>query len=210
MLHLAIDEGVIQANPAAKATLPKIIPAIRHRLLEPIDLEIIFKGAGAWKSYYMFLLYTGLRAGDVALLKRENIDLKKRCITSLVRKSRRIHEFPLADTLLALVGSATPLKTPLFPTLYSESERKLNDNLTKPRKYMQKLLEIEGRPKATLHSFRHTFNNTLRDLGLPIEDRQILLAHASSQTTKVYTHPNFNMALKFVNRMPLYTSESDS
>ena len=108
------------------------------------------------------------------------------------------------------MGSATALKTPLFPTLYSESERKLNDNLAKPRKFMQKLLEIEDRPKATLHSFRHTFNNTLRDLGLGIEDRQILLAHSSSQMTKVYTHPNFNLALDYVNRMPLYTSESDS
>jgi len=210
MLDQAISEGLLEANPAAKATLPKIIPSIRHRLLEPIDLEIIFKGAGGWKTYYMFLLYTGLRAGDVALLKRENIDLKKRCIKSLIRKSRRIHEFPLADTLLALVASDTPLYTPLFPSLYSESERKLNNKLYVPRHYMQTLLEVGGRPKATLHSFRHTFNNTLRDLGLGIEDRQILLAHASSQTTKVYTHPNFNYALDFVNRMPLYKNEESS
>ncbi|MCH7519935.1 MAG: tyrosine-type recombinase/integrase [Candidatus Dadabacteria bacterium] len=164
MLDQAISEGLLEANPAKRATLPKIIPSIRHRLLEPIDLEIIFKGAGGWKTYYMFLLYTGLRAGDVALLRRENIDLKKRCIKSLIRKTRRIHEFPLADALLALVGSDTALQTPLFPTLYSESERKLNGNLTKPRKFMQKLLEIGGRPKATLHSFRHTFNNTNQQL----------------------------------------------
>ena len=62
--------------------------------------------------------------------------------------------------------------------------------------------EIEGRPKATLHSFSHTFNNTLRDLGLGIEDRQILLVHSSSQMTKVYTHPNFELALSFVNKLP--------
>ncbi len=69
---------------------------------------------------------------------------------------------------------------------------------------MQALLEAEGRPKATLHSFRVTFNNTLRDMGLPIEDRQILLAHASSETTKIYTHPNFDLAAQFVNRIPDY------
>ena len=86
----------------------------------------------------------------------------------------------------------------------------MNDNLTRPRKFMQKLLEIGGRPHATLHSFRHTFNNTLRDLGLGIEDRQILLAHSSSQMTKVYTHPNFEYALSFVNRMPLYKNEESS
>ena len=45
-------------------------------------------------------------------------------------------------------------------------------------------------------------DNTLRDLGLGIEDRQILLAHSSSQMTKVYTHPNFKLALDYVNRIP--------
>ena len=40
--------------------------------------------------------------------------------------------------------------------------------------------------------------------GLGIEDRQILLAHSSSQMTKVYTHSNFNLALEFVNKLPAY------
>ena len=72
---------------------------------------------------------------------------------------------------------------------------------------MQELLKIGGRPKATLHSFRNTFNNTLRDLGLGIKDRQILLAHSSSQMTKVYTHPNFDLALDYVNQLPSYGKE---
>ena len=54
-----------------------------------------------WGSYYSFLLHTGLRAGDVSLLCRDNIDLERGCITSLVRKSRRTHEFPyLTDSAL--------------------------------------------------------------------------------------------------------------
>ena len=94
--------------------------------------------------------------------------------------------------------------TPLFPILFSNSDRTLSDNLAKPRKYMQALLQAEDRPKATLHSFRTTFNNTLRDLGLDIDDRRILLAHSSSETTKIYTHPNLEMAKKWVDKMPVY------
>ncbi len=82
--------------------------------------------------------------------------------------------------------------------------RESPDRLGKPRKYMQALLEAEGRPKATLHSFRHTFSSTLRDLGLSMEDRKVLLAHTSSSTTRVYTHPNFDLAAQFVNRLPDY------
>jgi integrase len=57
---------------------------------------------------------------------------------------------------------------------------------------------------ATLHSFRVTYNNSLRDLGLSIEDRQILLAHSSSQTTKIHTHPNFDLAKEYIDMMPKY------
>ena len=57
----------------------------RHRVLEPVDLKIIFDGAGSWYMYYAFLYHTGLRANDVASLKYGNIDLKK--------KSRKVDEF---------------------------------------------------------------------------------------------------------------------
>jgi len=210
MLEQAIKEDVIHANNAKRATLPRILKKERHRLLEPIDLEIIFRNAGGWHLYYSLLNLTGLRAGDVAKLCYGNIDYKKKAIVSFIRKSRRIHELPLAESLIRLISSKETDSTPLFPGIYSESERKLNDNLLKPRSYLQTLLEANGRPKATLHSFRVTFNNTLRDMGLSIEDRQILLTHSSSETTKIYTHPNFELAAEYVNKLPVYgKSESN-
>ncbi|TFB12690.1 hypothetical protein E3V33_04785 [Candidatus Marinimicrobia bacterium MT.SAG.4] len=204
MLEQAIKEDVIQVNSAKRVTLPRILKKQRHRVFEPIDLEIIFRNAGGWHLYYSLLNLTGLRAGDVAMLCHGNIDYKKKAIVSFIRKSRRIHELPLAESLIRQISSGKTDSTPLFPNIYSESERKLNDNLLKPRSYLQTLLEANGRPKATLHSFRVTFNNTLRDMGLSIEDRQILLTHSSSETTKIYTHPNFELAAEYVNKLPVY------
>ena len=79
--------------------------------------------------------------------------------------------------------------------------------MVKPRKYLQKILKAKNRPKATLHSFRKTFNNLLRDAGLGIEDRQILLAHSASETTKIYTVPNFELASEYVNKIPKVNAE---
>ena len=90
----------------------------------------------------------------------------------------------------------------------ARATKEQNDKLKRPRKFMQSLLIANGRESATLHSFRHTFNQTLFDLGLDISDRQKLLAHASSDTTKVYTHPNFDLASQYVNRIPLYNKVS--
>ena len=204
MLDQAIREDVIRENVAKLVTLPEIKKKVKHRLLESIDLKIIHKGAGSWLRYYSFLYHTGLRAGDVAMLTYGNLDRAKRSIVSFVRKSRQIHELPLAQVLLDQLPTGRSKDEPLFPELYADTERKLNDNLMNPRKFMQALLNAAERPKATLHSFRVTFNNTLRDMGLSIEDRQILLAHSSSETTKIYTHPNFDLASKFVNRIPDY------
>ena len=204
MLNQAVKEELITVNNAKKVTLPRIYKRERHRLLEPIDLEIIFKGAGAYYLYYLFLFHTGLRAGDVAMLKYRNIDLQKGAIVSFIRKSRRIQELPLSKYLISHTGLFKNEELPLFPDIYGSTERKLNDNLAKPRVFLQSLLDAQVRPKANLQSFRVTFNNTLRDLGLSIEDRQILLSHSSSETTKIYTHPNFELAAEYVNKLPVY------
>ena len=109
--------------------------------------------------------------------------------------------FPLADKLRALIPRDMSSKQPLFPQLYTTNDRKLNGRLAIPRKHLQLLLAAEDRPKATLHSFRHTFNTMLRDLGMSIEDRRILLSHATSSVTKIYTHPNLEVAKEFINKL---------
>ena len=95
-LDQAVMEDILPKNPALYVSLPRVVPMDLHRLLTDEDLEIIFKDPGPWENYYSFLLNTGLRAGDISLLCRENIDLEKGCIVSLVRKSRRTHEIPLS------------------------------------------------------------------------------------------------------------------
>jgi integrase len=137
------------------------------------------------------------------MLKYGNIDREKRAIISLVRKSRRIHEFPLTNQLLNEIPDLD-INTPIFPDLYETNEIKLGTKMSKPRKYMQALLNAENRKHATLHSFRVTYNNQLRDLGCSIEDRQKLLAHSSSETTKIYTHSNFELAQSYIDRLPNY------
>ena len=78
---------------------------------------------------FKFLRLSGLRAGDVAMLRFGNIDLNGEAIKALVRKVGRIHEFPLAKPLIDLLDPTSDPSQPLFPTLYAKEERRLNDNL---------------------------------------------------------------------------------
>lgn len=56
-------------------------------------------------------------------------------------------------------------------------ERILHYRIGIPRKRFQMILKEADHPKATLHSFRVTFNNLLFAEKLSIEDRQSLMAH---------------------------------
>lgn len=204
MLKQAVKEGIVSSNPAELATLPKVFPnPDKHRMLEPIDLDIIFTYAGEWFTYYQFLLYTGLRAGDVATLRYRDINRQKKAIVTLIHKPNRFHELPLSDHLINQLNFCKN-EDPIFPSLYSEIKKQVNNKLAVPRKHLQEILRLNSRPKATLHSFRKTFNNILRDLGLDIGDRQKLLAHSSSETTKIYTVPNFERAKEFIDKIPVY------
>ena len=88
------------------------------------------------------------------MLTYGNIDKKRKVIVSLIRKSRRVHEVPISNVLLNQIDNQNE-DNPLFPILYTQSERKLNDNLAKPRKFLQGILKANNRKKATLHSFRY-------------------------------------------------------
>ncbi|MFC1547693.1 tyrosine-type recombinase/integrase [Candidatus Neomarinimicrobiota bacterium] len=202
MFNQAVHEGLISSNPASHATLPEMTKNEIHRLLAPEEIQLIFQNAGKWKMYYAFLLYTGLRAGDVAMLKYGNIDLKQRTITVEIRKSRRTHALPLAEVLVEFLDENAKPATPLFPDLYRENTTRLCDRFYRARIHLQHILVDHGNPKATLHSFRVTYNNMLRDQGLSIQDRQVLLAHTASETTKIYTHPNLELAKEHINRLP--------
>ena len=86
-------------------------------------------------------------------------------------------------------------------------ERVLHYRIGIPRKHPQKVLEDANRLKTTLYSFRVTFNNLILVENLAIEDRKSLMAHSSSNTTSVYTHPNLELAREYINKLPTYSSE---
>ena len=63
------------------------------------------------------------------------------------------------------------------------------------------LYNIHNRPHADQHSLRNTFNQSLFELGMDVGYRKKLPAHASSLTTKIYTHHNFELAMHFINQV---------
>jgi len=197
----------MNADLAETTILPKILHGTPHRLLERIDLEIIFRGAAGWWLFYAFLLFTGLRSDIVAMLVYGNIDRKKRALVNFMYSSRYNFEYPLVDVLLDPILDDQNASAPLFPRLFSNIEhpilrqQQLNENLALPNEFMQALLGAEDRPLATLHSFRLTFNETLRNLGRRLGDRQVMGIYSRGKGTRFSTHPSFDLAVNYLTEL---------
>ena len=208
MLQQAIKDDCISNNPAKDATLPTLTKSGRHRLLDEIDLEIIFSNGGKYTFFYEFLYLTGLRSGDASSLKYEDINWKKQILTVYIKKSDKTYELPLAQRIMAQLDRSKSGEEPIFPIIYSTNYWTMDNNKTNAREHLKDVLKAYDRPPlATLHSFRHTFNNTLRNLGLQIEDRNVLMSHASSEVNIIYTHPNMELARDWVNKLPIYQNK---
>ena len=50
---------------------------------------------------------------------------------------KRIHEFQIADHLIDLLPNEYDGNEPIFPKLYSDNEKQLNEKIAMPRKHMQ-------------------------------------------------------------------------
>jgi len=166
----ATQEPIMSPDQAEQPSLPRIIQSTMHRKLEPIDREIIFKGAAGWWLFFAFLHSTKLPCDEAAMVLHGNVDRERKILVRSVHKSGRILGIPLSGDLLKYIPEDLPASEPLFPKLYCDIEdpvyleEQLNENLAVPSEFMQALLAAENRPLATLFSFRVTASRSLPDV----------------------------------------------
>ena len=147
--------------------LPSNIQGTMHRKLDPVDLEIIFKGAGSWSLFYAFLQCTKLPCNQVARICYGDINWERKSLRRNIDRVGRSWEMRLPNELLNLVPVGASTSTPLFPSLFCDfyepelREAQINENLVAPGEYMQALLAAENRPLASLVSFRMTPSTSL-------------------------------------------------
>jgi integrase len=196
-----VGMDIMQKNPCLYVKLPKQRQVRENRVLTAEDINIILNDSSIWRPYYLVLLETGLRAGDAACIFYEDFDLRNKLLSVRIRKIGKVYNLSVSDRLIEELNLAPGKSGPVFPKLYNTDPQKVNDRTAIPRKYLQKILRENNRPHATLHSFRHTFNHLLSLSGVSMSDRQILLAHSSTNTTKIYSHPDQNLQKTIINSL---------
>ena len=205
-----VREGVIESNPAAVVSSPKLPKSLPH-VLSQEDVEKLLKcadastPAGALDVALVELLYaSGARIGEVASLDVDRIDFSDKSVRLFGKgsKERIVPLYPAAlHALDAYLAHARPVllanhKGGLTAEEAADAQRALFINARGARMSerslrarFEKLLAQAGLAgMATPHTMRHTFATEVLDGGADLRSVQEMLGHASLSTTQIYTH----------------------
>ena len=205
-----VREGVIESNPAAVVSSPKLPKPLPH-VLSQEDVEKLLEcadaatPAGALDAALVELLYaSGARIGEVASLDVDRIDFSDKSVRLFGKgsKERIVPLYPAALRALdAYLAHARPMllanhKGGLTAEEAADAQRALFINARGARMSerslrarFEKLLARAGLAgMATPHTMRHTFATEVLDGGADLRSVQEMLGHASLSTTQIYTH----------------------
>jgi integrase/recombinase XerD len=182
---------------------PKYFKVIRRIptfiTLEELETKIIsiipdlvsFKLQLKIKTLFYFMFLTGLRKGEIEILKREHFDLKNKILKIYQPKTKEERLIPIADKLIILLED--------YFKSQPEDSNAFNLGIGSIN-YIFKLLK-DNKINIHPHSLRHSFNVHLKRNNFDLSDRQYLLGHKNINSTARYEHIDIegNLKEKFKN-----------
>jgi len=207
MLNKAVDIGWLSSPPRFK--VPRTPRSAQDYSYLRTDEEIQRFLSAAWEEgehawiFYKAAIYTGMRAGELAGLRREDIDLETGIITIQrsfdgPTKSGEIRRVPLFDVLEPSL-KAWLLKLGSMPVVFPNQAGRMHQPSARIfQETLHRVLERAGFPNVqrngktrryiVFHSLRHTFASHWMMRGGDIFKLQKLLGHQSTAMTQRYAH----------------------
>jgi integrase len=180
-------------NPARDVTLFDEVP--RERFLTAEELMRVndalmaeTKGNWRWQAYFPLLLMLGLRRSELASLRWQHVDLKRRTLTLPTSKSGKSHLLPIPSPAAQILEGLPSRGTDewVFP---ADSKSK---HLENPTPIWHRIRLRAGVPDARIHDLRRTLGSWLAadGYGLPLIGKA--LNHANPASTAIYARLNLD------------------
>ena len=216
-------QAFIEANPAhAVDYLPTHSERVEKGTFSPEEVEALTVAAPSddWRGVIVLAYLAGLRLKDCLSLTWANVDLPRRVLSLIPRKTARtgkkllIPMHPQLERFFLKHPAGKRDSDPVFPSLHRLS---VGGNRGASRTF-QKIMAKAGVVSGTLreragksgrkvaersfHSLRHSYVTELAHANVAVELRQRLGGHATEGQSLHYTHPEFAALREAVEKLP--------
>ena len=181
LLNQAKDDGFKIPNFKIKEIPNKESRPPKYFTLD--ELELIYQEDKLYPHYWRFLANTGLRLGEFRNLKVNDIQKDSIYIVSSASESTKSGKWryiPINDNARESLDHFDMSNEYLLPRQHKDT----------PKTRFRRICNRSGiaREKWGVHCLRHTFASHLVMGGTNLRTVQVLLGHASIQTTEQYAH----------------------
>lgn len=209
-LHTALEWGTIKFCPGIKNL--KTLPHEYDFLTSEEANRLIDAADGKWRDMIVVALGTGLRFGELAALRWEDVDCEKRELT--IRrafakgvlgspKSNKIRRIPMSATVHSVLRSMNRSSGYVFSDIDGNALRQVASI-----KKLHRIASKAGLRKIGWHTLRHTFASNLAQSGADLVAIQGLLGHSDIRTTMRYSHITGATLRKAINILDQRNEES--
>jgi integrase len=224
-LSRAFDDRLVDVNEASRVPRLEDDPKRKQqrRAFTQEELRAILEVCDQeWRGMVLCGAYTGMRLGDVALLRWENVDLAGRELRFKTEKTHRMQVIPIAEPLhrhLIEIASTDDPRAPLFPRAFAGRQRDIptgtlsnqfyrlmtRAGVVPPRSNKSK---GKGRNAARtsnglgFHCLRHTATSLLKRAGASDAVAREIIGHETAAVSRTYSHIDANTLRVAIDRLP--------
>lgn len=193
-----VDNDVLRKNPCDHVYPIKYYDNIREPI-ENIELETIRLVCKDTREKLLveFLFSTGCRAAEVAAMQIRDLDLTEHTATVQHGKGNKKRVTFLNAKTIVLIKKYLQERGEdgceyLFVSKKWKNNKKYGIKSRALQAEIRRIIARTGitRIKITPHNFRHTTGSHASESGMPIEEIQEMLGHASIKTTRRYVKVN--------------------
>ncbi len=188
LFNVAIQWGMYDGKNPCKTIKPFRLNNQLTEFLSKDEITALLNVLDSWPvpvdaAFVKFLLYTGLRRGELFNLQWKDVDLERQTITLRDPKGKHDVTLPLSDKAVQVLSSIPKTDSPyVFP---GKSGKKRVDF----KRPWARIKEEAGLPPSfRLHGLRHHFASSLVSAGVDLYTVSKLLTHKDVKTTMRYAH----------------------
>lgn len=192
-LTVAIKEwGWLEDNPIRNVSKPPEGEG-RERFLSPEEKVLLLKACSESRNPNLLpivslALITGMRFGETAGLRWNNIDFNQCTITLLRTKNGDRRIIPLSDAASVILKNCSNFGEETDRLIFRSERNTLEQKKVSIREAFENAVKRAGITHCRLHDLRHTAASYMAMSGATQGELMAILGHRSPQMTRRYAH----------------------